>query len=276
MVRLLIVSVLILPGCGVPLPGIVPTDYPEEPTTYSSSSDVIRRPYPGLNVYRGWKEYPIALSLDPALRADQREQIEEALNIWNEAIGETIFVSSSKLPSINVSSFSPEDQSESIRLRALGDQINSIYLVDKWCMTGKHINVLGTTTTLREQEAIDSPLIESDIFLNAEYNDLVDALTEPQNNDKPSVDLISLVLHDLGHSIGLGHVSKDDDYDSVMSPTMETDSDIVNREPSENDILNARIAFNLEHEYPPIDTTQEGSSYKDRGEFFPGHSCKLP
>ena len=73
-----------------------------------------------------------------------------------------------------------------------------------------------------------------------------DSLNDEAEEDREIVDLWSLALHELGHFIGLAHVSEDVDGFSIMNPTLFIGPGMYNRQLSEGDLNRVQQIYGCE------------------------------
>jgi predicted Zn-dependent protease len=157
---------------------------------------------------------PIVLNVDNRLPQEAIGPIRRAVATWNKYFGYEIL----KLGSW-VDGHQPGK-----------DGHNVIYWLTEW---DANRNFEQARTTIYWY---DSQIYEADVKINAEHFDF--SFGEMPEIGK--VDLESLVLHELGHVLGLAHM--DDAYESVMSPYLR--SSHLRREPSQVDLSS------LSCEYP--------------------------
>ncbi|MGZ3774792.1 MAG: matrixin family metalloprotease [Pseudobdellovibrionaceae bacterium] len=131
-----------------------------------------------------WKKnIPVVLQLHKSFSVDYEETLKKAADHWNEAAGMTLF----RL--IRASESLPETPQK--------DNINTIHWLLSWPENQKGLQAL-TNLFWR-----DDQLIEADIGIDAKYfNFFLNTPTTPYD-----IHLESLLIHELGHVLGLKHRS---------------------------------------------------------------------
>lgn len=166
--------------------------------------------------------------------AQQKAGLEAAMKTWEIAVGKQLFQFSGVHENVDGDSF-PNLYS------SLGDAINGNYLDKDWRKTGKPDVVLATTiwnNSPGDAAAIDT----ADIRFNVQDYVLGDSLrikgqyVESTGQYMDPVDMQTLALHELGHLLGLTHVSSDNDPVSIMNPYVYIGDGLTNRHLSEGDI----------------------------------------
>lgn len=103
-----------------------------------------------------------------------------------------------------------------------GGNVNVVFFRDdEWPYRGID-GTLATTTVTYDG---DGTIWDADIAVNAAFNDVTLDL------DDPRYDVPSIVVHEVGHFLGIAH---SDDYDALMAPTYSPGA--VNRELTEDDV----------------------------------------
>lgn len=156
-------------------------------------------------------KFPITLAVNDSVPENYRAVIQKALKHWNDAANFEIFVLD---PNIN-KSMEPKE-----------DGANVIYWRSSW---DKNKSDLQASTNLywTNQETR-----EADILLNAHDFKITD------NPKADEIDLESLLVHEMGHILGLGHI---DGKDSVMISKLAFGE--KRQQPSENDLKNLSCRY---------------------------------
>ena len=152
----------------------------------------------------GWKETVFLLVHEKA-PSNIIAAIYKASDSWNRAVGFSL---------IEVSgSFSAERGGG--LYSSLDDTFTVVYFEENWNnTTGKQAETLATTVWEVSDDSPDT-IVRGDVILNAQYYYFSDALDEGFVDTGLQVaDAETVLLHEMGHLLGLGHAS--DDEGSVM------------------------------------------------------------
>ena len=145
-----------------------------------------------------WKtDLPVTLYLDASVPYDYVQPIQAAMKVWNSYSQKAIHQDFFKL-----GNGSPGGSSPTL------DGYSKIYLMNAW---ESNLPNEQARTTIYWTGA---KIYEADMRLNG-YN--FQFYTDNSNPDMAKVNLESLILHELGHVIGLAHVL---DPSSVMQPSL--------------------------------------------------------
>lgn len=171
---------------------------------------------PRVKAVTGGKDSPMWAAPQPLyVSHDATQQTAEATHnatrAWNDAIGRVVVYYAGRQDGVAVTElFAP-----------LRDNVSVVYWLTDWeKQTGKSVTTLGTTVWSESMGLMS----KADVLLNADYYDIVDAEVEY------GVDAESLLLHEIGHMLGLDHSDMKGD---VMLPTMGIG--VTARELSDND-----------------------------------------
>ncbi len=147
-----------------------------------------------------WKgKLPIVLYLSKSFPRDYIPQVEEAIQIWEDALNRKLF------------QLMVGDAPAQLSEKPSADGISALYWLSEWTTLEK--NKDGEQGRA-EVYALDNQYIEGDILINATFDKVTFFTTENDNtNDLHRIHLTSLLVHELGHVLGL----KDNDQKtSVM------------------------------------------------------------
>jgi hypothetical protein len=182
----------------------------------------------GLHAPAGWTSLPIVYKSDPGMTKVQLTALQAAMRTWEIATGKTLFKYGGVHTNITGDSF--PDLFSSLR-----DQVNGEYLDNNWKKTGKKSEVLATTIWNNPNngyQAIDA----ADIRYNTENYYIANALKESPIDKREIVDMQSLATHELGHFLGLAHISESYDSTSIMNPSILIGTGLATRSLSVGDI----------------------------------------
>jgi hypothetical protein len=188
----------------------------------------------GVHSSKGWLRLPIEYKFSKFLTPDQRTGITNAMKTWELAIGKTLF----KI----VGEDDRNGDSFKDLYSSLSDVINGHYLDGNWTKTGKSNQVLATTIW-DNSPSDDQTIRTADIRFNSQYYIIGDSFLAKSTPDKEVVDMQTLALHEIGHLLGLSHISADDDSDSIMNPTIFIGEGLSNRRLSEGDITRIQSVY---------------------------------
>ncbi|RYZ92928.1 MAG: matrixin family metalloprotease [Proteobacteria bacterium] len=185
----------------------------------------------------GWASKTIELSVDMRATAKERLAIEKAVAVWNDAIGEELLQISEK----DVSARTAKELYET-----LTDDFNSIYYEPNFTATTKKESSI-IATTVWSLKADSSHIHAADIIMNTQGYEFVDYADPSESTDAPEgmskVDAETVLIHELGHLLGLAHVSDTVDSLSVMNPHITVDTPSTKRLLSPCDIEHVKTLY---------------------------------
>lgn len=193
----------------------------------------------GIHAVDGWKQLPIQYRFGSQLNEEQRKHLSAAMHIWEAAVGKTLF------KVVGIHSGTTGDRFTDL-YSSLDDNVNGHYLDDDWEKTKKPVHVLATTIW----HTTESPnvIATADIRFNNAHYIIGDSLVNYATDSKEVVDMQSLALHELGHLLGLAHVSEDVDGLSIMNPTLYIGEGLTSRQLSRGDIERIQTIYGCEGE----------------------------
>lgn len=179
-----------------------------------------------------WKTnaFPLQLSISSDFSNDENSAIQDMANQWNASVNNEIqfFDSTQSTPELG-----------SVNINSYQDSTLGVYKMTSW-PSEFPATALAVTQIFgnRRNSGRSSEYIEishADIMVN--YENFTFSAT-----DGYGYDLQTVVLHELGHFLGLGHESGSTD-DSIMYPTISRFRS--NREPKDLDVENVEVKYNL-------------------------------
>lgn len=215
-------------ACGAKLYQVsLGEDIDNQRTLPSAATDPTSETY-GIHAINGWNALPVEYRVDYKMNPQQVTCIQNAMHSWEQAVGKTLFNYGGLHEGVTGDSF-PDLYS------SLDDEINGEYLRGDWAKTGKPPVVLATTIW-DNFENNANVISKADMHFNANYYILGNALFLSSSATQEVVDMESLALHELGHFLGLNHITPDVDANSVMNPTLLIGEGMTYRKLSQGDV----------------------------------------
>ncbi len=181
---------------------------PEEDCNFVMSSQVQRV---------SWKKtLPITLYIHSSVPSEYRESIRMAASQWNFKMNKPFFMI--------------QDGLETLPSEAVKDGINVIYWKNEW-EDNKKNEQARTTIHWRGDH-----ITEADMNINAKDN----VFSTFGEIAPGKVDFMSLIVHELGHVLGLQHIKG---QESVMNPTLAQNTERT--DPYQVDLNSLKCEYNL-------------------------------
>lgn len=190
----------------------------------------------GVHSSLGWsKRLPVHFKTSKQISNPVVENLRRAMKSWEMATGIQLFV------------YDGVEERNGDAFKALydplNDGINGHYFDFSWTTsTGKSSSVLATTIWENDTQDVAS-IVKADIRYNNEYYLFGDSLNQYSEGKRIIVDMESLALHELGHLLGLKHISEQEDKYSVMNPSLFIGEGMITRRLSEGDIERIRSIY---------------------------------
>jgi predicted Zn-dependent protease len=162
-----------------------------------------------------WKRsFPVKIYIDPTMPAEYDSVLRDAAKKWEDVLGRTLFV------------FERTTQAST----PTKDNRNVIYWMNPWSEADKKLQAVSSLSWTNNQ------LVEVDIKIDSQYYTYY--VTTP--NSTTDVHLESLFVHELGHVLGLKHLSNT--TSSVMLAVLDY---LLQREmPTAEDKANLKCEYN--------------------------------
>lgn len=226
--NIVLLAAVPLTSCG----GGQQREISERRSDLNAEIELTSSPYHSSN---GWQK-KIELYVDVEANDDIVQATLNAIDKWNDAAGREIIKYQGR----------EEDSSVTSLYAPLNDQRTVLYTVSNWrAATAKDKAVLGTTVW-EDDVSDEQTIVRGDILLNTEeylYQDASKEATDPtRTNDV--VDAETVVIHEIGHLLGLNHVDFDLDPDSVMHTHATIGPNQYQRVLSESDISLIQRLYN--------------------------------
>ena len=207
----------------------------------------------GIHSADGWTRLPIVFKTSEELNKDQLTGLKTAMKSWEIAVGKSLFQ--------YAGADSKSGDSFDDLYSSLDDGVNGHYLDSRWDKTGKSSLVLATTIWNNSYENPQS-IETGDIRFNNEYYVIGDSLTLSysdldRDDIREIVDMESLALHELGHLLGLGHISSEVDALSIMNPSLFIGEGLTSRYLSEGDVERIQDIYGCADESCDIEYVME-------------------
>ncbi len=201
----------------------------------------------GVHSSKGWKgSLPIRFKFGPNVPDNLKYQFELAMQTWESAVclsGRIFIPYKEDEKSTDASLESPDDL-----YNTLNDQIMGLYFDYNWEETTNKGSTVLATTVWENDPSDKERISKADIRFNAQLYSFMD--TKNQSNkpgtgkdDSVYVDIQSLALHEIGHLLGLQHISYEEDKLSVMNPKMETGFNKTKRVLSPKDVERIKALY---------------------------------
>ena len=234
-------------ACGaqtyrVPVHGTEETSAPNRPNTGTSSMAAQASKgatnLVGAHSSQGWsRNLPIRFKVTEEMSEPASSQLRKAMKSWEYAVGKKLFENEGleKRKGADFKSlYAPLD-----------DGINGHYFDFNWAQATEKSNTVLATTIWENDPNDTSVIVKGDIRYNAEFYLFGDALKEFSEGKRTIVDMESLALHEVGHLLGLSHISEGDDRYSVMNPSLFIGEGMMTRRLSEGDIDRIRSVYGV-------------------------------
>lgn len=198
----------------------------DEPAALAATSGASSKPKPVFHSRGGWKSQ-ISLQLSQVAPERIVEGLIASIASWNNAIGRDVILYKGRVNAERTGSL----------YDSLDDDSTIVYYEKSWiATTAKPQTTLATT--IWENNANNSELISrGDVILNAETYIFQDS-TRPVSEAGRTSDIVdseTVLVHELGHLLGLDHVLISDDAESVMHTHTYIGANMYKRKLSQGD-----------------------------------------
>ncbi len=222
----LLASQLVLANCGSSRENEI-SDDPSVVTTSTAPARSLGISKASIHSEEGWVKRPVVIHLTRSAPPRIADALEQAIAAWNDGLGMKIVEYGGRADgAVQTDLYSPLDDDKTI-----------VYFDTQWAAhTQKPETTLATTVW---ENALRTPAIsKGDIILNAETYIFQDSTLPPLDANRPELvaDTVSVMVHELGHLLGLDHVARSVDPDSVMHAQTVIGVNEHRRIPSPDDI----------------------------------------
>lgn len=171
------------------------------------------------------RHLPIDLSYGTSMTEDARQAFDEAIRVWNGALGSPV------LRVVNRSTSDPIGSENDPHAHIIGIRSGA-----NWSQCDQSVMICGTKDEPAKTVYHYSEfLVDADIMLNQDF-----ALSFQY--DPAKYDLTSIALHELGHVLGLDHDNESAPQISIMNSSI---SEGMVRHLSDRDIQKVRTLYSL-------------------------------
>ncbi|HEY8272262.1 MAG TPA: matrixin family metalloprotease [Pseudobdellovibrionaceae bacterium] len=162
-----------------------------------------------------WKQsFPVKIYIDPSFPVEYNPVLTAAAQKWESVLGKTLFV----FERLKQTSTPGKDNQ------------NVLYWLTSWAESDKTLEAVSSLSWTNNQ------LVETDIKIDAQYYSYY--VSTPVSNTE--VHLESLLVHELGHILGLKHVSN-----SIPSVMLQVLDYLLKRDtPTAEDQANLKCEYN--------------------------------
>lgn len=172
----------------------------------------------------------VSVYVHAAVSSSVEEGVLKAIDSWNTAAGDQLLLYMGR---------TEVERGESL-YSSLDDNMTVVYEEALWAATtGKPLTTLGTTVWEVDPED-GAHISKGDIILNTENYTFQDSqnFSPSVKSSREIVDSETVILHEMGHLLGLGHTDQETDPTSIMLPFTKIGSGEYSRELSGGDISN--------------------------------------
>ena len=180
----------------------------------------------------GWRD-TVVLKLHDKVPSHIYGAAVNAAESWNKALGFEL---------VSVNGYFSGERGDDL-YASLGDDTSGIYFEDEWYdKTGKKDTIIATTVWEVDPDN-RSKIVRGDVILNSQNYEFGDSLDKSlaSNTNWPITDVESVLLHEIGHLIGLAHSSEDES--SVMLSSASFLNGVTRRSLSAGDVENIRHRY---------------------------------
>jgi hypothetical protein len=169
-----------------------------------------------------------------------KQNIINAGDAWNTALDQEVFRFIFNDPTCSNTTPVPADCAPNTQWTkptdSLYDDYFGFFKMATWNFTGVDNTVLAFTGTLKQSGAIT----HADILFNFKNYSYTDISNRDFSNN---IDYQSVLTHELGHFLGLNHISTEEDGQSIMNPTLKKGDS--KRTLSTGDLNRIRTLYNI-------------------------------
>ncbi len=221
-------------------------DFPEDKISEEAKDP--SSPIYGIHSTEGWVDLPIKFKLSSTLSKDQEQGLINAMKTWEDAVGKQLF------DYLGVDERGGDSFPD--LYSSLTDFVNGHYKDFDWDKTGKDQIVLATTIW-DNLSSNPSAIATADIRYNSQYYLIGDSMKLTAEPTREVVDMESLALHELGHLLGLAHISETKDPYSIMNPSLFIGEGLSTRRVSRGDIIRIQQIYGCLGEACDVDKMVE-------------------
>ena len=178
----------------------------------SRQTDYYYDDFPGSEGDKVWNltDFPLVINV-PFELAIFGDEIQAAGDQWSQALGFEAFVFDYGIPNYQYST---------VR-EPLEDSFFGIFSQELWELTdSKGEDIENSVLAITTIASFDGTIVHADIVFNFDFHTFGDVNNPDRGFELITIDFESVLVHELGHYLGLKHVSVAEDPDSVMKSSL--------------------------------------------------------
>lgn len=206
----------------------------DDPATTSQVADASAASNAPIHSQSGWAA-PVNFFLATGAPEYIVEAVTRAAHTWNDAIGRDVLIYKGRVPLERTGNL----------YDSLDDEKTVVYYERAWTTTTTKPRTTLATTIWENDTTSHEAIVRGDIILNGQTYLFQDSTQKAVTAGREAdiVDSETVLLHEMGHLLGLDHTTQTDDPDSVMHSHTYIGPNIFKRDLSEGDKGNIRSIY---------------------------------